>query len=55
MNYAITDLTTNAVVTYAQTLEEAFSLAYSDDGATLDIAEMDHEDLDFADEFEPPF
>ena len=55
MNYIITNLETNAVVAYARTLEEAFSLAYGDDGASLDIAEIDHEELDFADEFEPPF
>ena len=55
MNYVITNLETNAVVAYARSLEEAFSLAYGDDGATLDIAEMDHEEVDVADEFEPPF
>jgi hypothetical protein len=55
MTYVITDLTTNAVVAYARSLEEAVSLAYGDDGASLDIAEMDHEDFDVADEFEPPF
>ena len=55
MNYVITNLETNAVVAYAQTLEEAFSLAYTDDGAALDIAEMDHELFEVADEFEPPF
>lgn len=55
MNYVITDLTTNTVVAYARSLEEAFLLAYSDDGETLDIAEMDHEEIEVADEFEPRF
>lgn len=55
MNYVITNLETNAVVAYARTLDEAFSLAYGDDGATLDIAEMDREEFDLADEFEAPF
>ncbi|HKG76531.1 MAG TPA: hypothetical protein VKA90_03355 [Beijerinckiaceae bacterium] len=40
---------------YARALEEAFSLAYGDDGATLDIAEIEHEEVNFADAFEMPF
>jgi len=36
-------------------LVEAFSLAYGDDGATLDIAEIKHEEVNFADAFEMPF
>ena len=52
MNFYIINLNTNAVVTYARTLEEAFSLAYEDDATDLDIAEMDHADIDATDEFE---
>jgi hypothetical protein len=46
MNFYVFDVNTNAVVSYARTIEEAFSLAYRDDVTDLDIAEMDHEEID---------
>ncbi len=53
MNFYVFDVNTNTVVTYAQTLEEALSLAYSDDATDLDVAEMDLEHDD-ADDLDPP-
>lgn len=55
MNYVITNLSTNAVVAYARTIEEALLLAYGDDTTDLDLAEMDYEDCDDADDLAPPF
>jgi hypothetical protein len=54
MNFYVFDVNTNAVVSYARTLEEALSLAYGDDATDFDIAEMDLEHDD-ADDFDPPF
>jgi hypothetical protein len=46
MNFYVYDVNTNAVVSYARTLEEALSQAYGDAATDLDIAEMDHEEVD---------
>ena len=54
MNFYVFDVNTNAVVSYAQTLEEALSLAYSDDATDLDVAEMAIAEHDDADDLDPP-
>ena len=54
MNFYVYDVNTNAVVSYARTLEEALSQAYGDAATDLDIAEMDHEEVDILED-EVPF
>ena len=54
MSFYVFDVNTNAVVSDARTIEEAFSQADGDDTTDLDIAEMDHEEIDIPED-EVPF
>ena len=46
MSYYVYSLTTDRVIAYARTIEEAMALAYGEEGSDLDVAEMDHEEAD---------